>query len=267
MEFKELGKTGVTIPEIGLGTWQYEGGVEPIRKGIELGAFHIDTAENYGTEEAVGEAIGGQREKVFLATKVSGGHLRYDEVLAAAEGSLRRLGTDFIDLYQIHWPNPSVPIKDTMRAMEDLADSGKVRFIGVSNFSVKGMQEAQDYLARHRIVSNQVKYSLFDRGIEEELLPYCEANDITVIAYSSLARGQLTSKPLLWQRRAIGILQRIASESGKTMAQLALNWSVARPKVVTIPKSDKVERVIENCAASGWRLSREQMEVLNKAFS
>src|SRR5215472_15479085 len=109
METKELGNTGAVVPEIGIGVWRYRGGVEPLRRGIELGATLIDTAEIYGTEDVVGQAITGIRERVFVATKVSGAHLRHDEVLRAADASLRRLGSGFIDLYQIHWPNSAVP--------------------------------------------------------------------------------------------------------------------------------------------------------------
>ncbi|MEK7341799.1 MAG: aldo/keto reductase, partial [Candidatus Binatota bacterium] len=191
MELKELGATGVKLPEIGLGTWQYNGGTEPLRNGISLGAFLIDTAEMYGTEGVVGETIRGKRQEAFIATKVSGNHLRYDEVLRAADNSLKRLGTDYIDLYQIHWPDPSVPITETMRAMEELADRGKVKFIGASNFYVKNLEEAQACMTKHRIVSNQVKYSLLNRRIEEDTLAYCQENNITVIAYSPLDKGGL----------------------------------------------------------------------------
>ena len=122
METKRLGSSGLIVPEIGLGVWRYGGGVEPLRRGIEAGAFLIDTAEAYGTEKVVGEAIKTMRDKVFIATKVSGTHLKFDEVLRAAEQSLERLGIAQIDLYQIHWPNQRVPIAETMRAMETLAD-------------------------------------------------------------------------------------------------------------------------------------------------
>src|SRR5271154_1612610 len=122
MELKELGNTGVMVPEVGTGVWQYNGGVEPLRRGIELGAFLIDTAEVYGTENVVGKAVKGIRDKVFIATKVSGENLAYDDVLRAADTSLRRLDTEYIDLYQIHWPSSQVPIEETMRAMETLAD-------------------------------------------------------------------------------------------------------------------------------------------------
>ena len=266
MEHKELGATGVKLPEVGLGTWEYRGSVEPLKKGIALGASFIDTAEMYGTEPVVGEAIREQRDRVFLATKVSGNHLRYDEVLKAAEQSLKRLGVERIDLYQIHWPDPGVPIRETMRAMETLVDSEKVRFIGVSNFYLANLKEAQDCMTKYKIVSNQVKYSLLNRGIEEDMLPYCQANQITVIAYSPLARGDVASRPLLKHSRAFDVLHNIARQTGKTPAQVALNWCLSKPNVVVIPKSDKVERVAENCHASGWKLSREQVEALNKAF-
>ncbi len=267
MILKGLGSTGIKIPEIGLGTWQYGGGVEPLRKGLSQGAFLIDTAELYGTEGVVGEAVKGQRDRVFIATKVSGTHLRHDDVLRAAENSLKKLGTDTIDLYQIHYPNPRVPIKETMRAMETLVDRKIVKFIGVSNFSVSELKEARNSLDKYGIVSNQVEYHLMDREIEERLLPYCQKNDLTILAYSPLARGRLTSKPMMRHRRAMGVLQEIANETGKTMAQVALNWCNAKPNVVSIPKSNKVERVVENCEASGWRLSNEQLASLDNAFS
>ncbi len=266
MILKSLGSTEVKIPEIGFGTWQYNGGVEPLRKGIDLGAFLIDTAEMYGTEGIVGSAIQGLGDQVFVATKVSGTHLKHDEVLRAAESSLKRLATDTIDLYQIHWPDPRVPVKETMRAMETLVDRKMVKFIGVSNFSVKQLQDARKSMDKYCIVSNQVEYHLMDRAIEESLLPYCEKNDITILAYSPLARGRLTSKPMLRHRKAMGVLQEVANQTGKTMAQVALNWCNAKPNVVSIPKTDKVERIIENCGASGWRLSAEQVRSLDRAF-
>ena len=160
MHLKELGNTGVMASEIGLGTWKYSGGAEPLRRGVELGAFLIDTAEMYRTEEVVGQAISGRRDQVFLASKVLGSHLRYDQVMKAAEASLRRLAVDCIDLYQIHWPNSRVPIAETMRAMEELVDQKLVRYIGVSNFSTSQLQQAQAAMTNHPIVSNQVLYSL-----------------------------------------------------------------------------------------------------------
>lgn len=282
MEMKELGGTGVMLPEIGLGTWKYSGGDEPLRRGIELGAFLIDTAEMYRTEDSVGRAVKGIREDVFIATKVLGGHLRYDQVMQAAENSLRLLDTEYIDLYQIHWPNSSVPIGETMRAMEELVDSGKVRYIGVSNFSVRELAEARSVMAKHPIVSNQVLYNLKRRGIESELLPYCQQNQITILAYTPLASGSLAvdlppsgesrgglrraTDRLLGRERERDALQTVAAQVGKTPAQVALNWCTSRPNVIAIPKSNSLARTEENCGASGWRLTEEQVRVLDEAF-
>lgn len=267
METKQLGQTEVRVPEIGLGAWKYQGGIEPLRRGIELGANLIDTAEIYRTEDVVGRAVKGIREQVFIATKVSGNNLGYDEVLRAAEESLRRLEIDTIDLYQIHWPNKRVPIKETMRAMESLVDSGHIRFIGVSNFSVGDLKEAGRSMANHPIVSNQVLYNLDRREIERSLLPYCQENGITIIAYTPLANGKLAKKPGLLSARGVRVLGEVAKETKKTMAQVALNWCLAHPNVIAIPKSDRVDRTEENCGASGWQLAKDHMQSLNQAFS
>ncbi len=193
IERKALGSTEVMTPEIGLGVWRYRGGVEPLQQGIALGACLIDTAEIYGTEDVVGQVLKGQREQVFLATKVAADHLQYDEVLRAAEASLRRLETPYLDLYQIHWPNWAVPIHDTMRAMETLVDRGLVRHIGVSNFSVPHLPAAQAAMRHYPIVSNQVLYNLNHREIERDVLPYCFQQRITVIAYTPLDDGRLAT--------------------------------------------------------------------------
>lgn len=262
MEYRELGGTGVMVPEVGIGTWQYHGGVAPIRKAFELGGNLVDTAEIYGSEGVVGEAISGVRDSIFLATKVSGDHLRHDQVMSACDASLKRLRVSTIDLYQVHWPNRSVPIAETMRALEELVDAGKVRFIGVSNFSRRQCEEAQAAMKKHRIVANQIEYGLHDRHIEPDLSFYRQ-NKITVIAYSPLGLGKLLSGA---SRPDLRVLREVASEAGRTPAQVALNWCLSRPNVITIPKSDRPERVAENCAASGWSLTREQVERLDVAF-
>ena len=267
MESKKLGNTQVQIPEIGLGTWRYRGGTEPLIRGISLGATFIDTAEMYSTEGVVGQAVKGLRNSLFIATKVSGSHLKYDDVINAATKSLERLGMDYVDLYQIHWLGSGVPIAQTMRAMEELVDMGKVRYIGVSNFSTQELQRAQDAMRKHTIVANQVLYNLTDRRIERDLLPYCQSNNVTVIAYTPLDTGSLSSPPLLRGREAMAALESIARDTGRTMAQVALNWCTAKPNVVAIPKSNRVDRVVENCGASGWRLSADQVEALDRAFA
>lgn len=267
MELKSLGSTEVMVPEIGLGVWKYRGGVEPLRRGVELGAFLIDTAEIYGTEEAVGQAIQGRRERVFVATKVAGNHLAHDAVLRAAEQSLRRMNLDVIDLYQIHWPNRSVPIAETMRAMETLVDRGQVRYIGVSNFSMTELRDAQAAMQRYPIVANQVLYNLNRRDIERDLLPYCQEHQVTVIAYTPLDDGRLAATSRFRRQGGMRVLSEVASETHKTLAQVALNWCTSRPHVIAIPKSNSLERTEENCGASGWRLSAEQIARLDAAFA
>ena len=266
MEYRELGRTGVMIPEVGLGTWKYRGGPEPLRRGIELGANLIDTAEMYRTEDAVGVAIRGIRDRVFVATKVLGSNLRFDQVVRAAENSLRQLDDDIIDLYQIHWPNRSVPIAETMRAMEELVDRGMVRYIGVSNFSLPEMQEAQAAMPKYPIVCNQVLYNLKRRGIERDLIPYCEERGITVMAYTPLADGSLAVRPRLRAGRNWETLEAVARETGRTPAQVALNWCLSHSPVVVIPKTNSVARTEENCGASGWRLTADQVQRLEAEF-
>ena len=265
MDSKPLGKTGETISEIGLGTSRYHGGIEPLRKGISLGAF-IDTAEMYGTEDVVGMAVQGSRESAFIASKVLPRNLKYSDLMQALERSLKLLQTDYIDLYQLHYPNPAVPISETMGAMEDLVDQGKIRFIGVSNFSASQLAEAMEAMTKYEIVSNQVQYSLTHRNIEDELLPFCQQHHITVIAHTPLARGALVSRPMLRRRQSMGILQQIANQCSRTAAQVALNWGLSHANVVVIPKSNRTEGVIENCDASGWSLTPKQVGSLDEAF-
>jgi len=260
MNLKELGQTGVLLPEVGLGTWKYRGGVAPIRKAIALGSSLVDTAESYCTEEIVGEAVKPLRNRVFIATKVSPGHFRRSDVLMAADKSLERLRTDYIDLYQLHSPNSIIPIEETMGAMVELVDRGKIRFIGVSNFSVSELRKAQLALSKYRVVSNQVRYSLMDRSVEVDLLRYCVENKVTVIAYSPLACGINHIK----EKDPRAILSKVAALAGKTEAQVALNWCISRESVIAIPKASSVDHVVQNCDASGWRLSSEENRLLEK---
>jgi len=255
---KILGNTNIRLPEVGLGTWNYTGGVEPLRRGIALGACLIDTAESYGTEEIVGEAIKGVRQSVFLATKVLPRHFRQQDLLLAADRSLQRLRTDYIDLYQLHWPNYIVPIEETMAAMEGLVQLGKIRFIGVSNFSLSELRKAQAALSKNRIVSNQVRYSLVERSIERGVLPYCQQHQITVIAFSPLATGLSNIK----RRDPRNVLGDVAAQVHKTEAQLALNWCLRHDSLIAIPKAASVDHVAEDCGASSWQLSPEQIKLL-----
>lgn len=256
---KPLGDSGVSISEIGLGTWAYRDGVEPLRLGVSLGATHIDTAEMYGTEPTVGKAISDTRDKVFLATKVSPQNLHYEDVIKAANGSLKHLDTKFIDLYMIHWPNSSVPIKETMRAMEDLVRDGKIRHIGVSNFMVDDLKEAQDAMTSQKIVSNQVQYNLENRAAELELIPYCKKEKIMFVAYSPLSRGRFGGKKE-------DVLETVARKYGKTRSQVVLNFLTREENVIAIPKSDNLGHVRENCGASGWRLSKEDIALIDEHY-
>jgi diketogulonate reductase-like aldo/keto reductase len=277
MESKELGKSGVEIPVLGLGTWGIGGfgsrllggedaDVQALRLGLDLGMRFIDTAEMYAnghSEEVVAKAVKSEREKVFIATKVSPEHLSYDGVLNSCNASLRRLETKYVDLYQVHWPNTRIPISETMKAMEHLVEQGKVRYVGVSNFSVEQTREAQEALSKNSLVSNQVEYSLVNRSIEDYLLPYCAKERITVIAYSPIARGHIAQGGRSGQWR---MLDQVSAKYNKTRAQVALNWLLAKTPVVAIPKAASLEHVRENGGAAGWRLSEEDQKALSEAF-
>jgi diketogulonate reductase-like aldo/keto reductase len=278
LDYKQLGKSGVKIPVLGMGTWGMGGfssrnsrvddqAVRALRLGLELNMRFIDTAEMYArghSEEVVAKAVGRERESVFIASKVSSENLAYDSLLRSCESSLKRLQTDYIDLYQVHWPNPSIPIADTMRAMEKLLSEGKIRHIGVSNFSVGQTREAQTALSKAALASNQVEYSLLDRSIEQDLLTYATDEHITIIAYSPVGRGQLAEGGHGKQWR---VLEQVAKKNGKTKVQVALNWLLVKDQVVAIPKAIGLDHVEENVGAAGWKLSQEDQAALNSAFA
>ena len=250
------------MPEVGIGTWRYTGGAGPLRVALEHGATLIDTAESYGTEDVVGQAIAGQRDRTFIATKALPRHFRRRDLLAAADASLQRLRIDRIDLYQLHWPNDTIPISETMSAMEELVDAGKIRFIGVSNFSISDLRKAEAALTRHKIVCNQLRYSLIERTIEGGLLQYCQANNITVMAFSPLGQGiahiQASDNG--------GVLTHIAKARAKTPAQVALNWLLTKDNVIVIPKASAPNHIIENCGASDWRLTADECRQLENGI-
>jgi diketogulonate reductase-like aldo/keto reductase len=276
MKYKKLGKTHTKISAIGQGcmgiggylskdSLQDDNQLKALRLGIELGMTFLDTAESYGnghSEEIVGRAIEGIRENVFIATKVSPEHLSYDALLKSAEGSLHRLKTDYIDLYQVHWPNPKIPVSETMCAMERLLKEGKIRHAGVSNFSLKELKEAKEVISEDEIVSVEVEYNLFDRAIENNLFPYCEGEDITTIAYSPLDQGRIASGD-----KRIKVLQKIANKYNRTMAQVALNWLISHPSVIAIPKSTNPEHIKENAAATDFILLNEDFREISKIFA
>ena len=265
MKFKQLGKTKEKIPVIGMGTWNISDTAEQIKAlkaGLELGARFIDTAEMYGTEPVVAKAI--QDEKnIFVATKVLPTHFSYNGVIKACERSLEKLGMKQIDLYQLHWPNPLVSLKETMKAMELLVEQGKIRYIGVSNFSVKRMKEAQDALKKNEIVSNQVLYNPFDRQVENDILPFCEKEKITVIAYSPFVHGNLFDRNPEIKKT----IDQIAERHGKTPAQVTLNWLCSRKPVVAIPKTTSSKHMKENVTSVDFTLGKEEIERIDSASS
>jgi len=305
MEYVNLGKSGIKVSIIGLGAWQASGKtwgadvedeniVKAIRRAYELGINFIDTAEAYGnghSEEVVGKAVKEiGRENLVIATKVHGAHLRYNELLKAAEHSLKRLGIKEIDLYQVHWPDPweQIPLKHTMRAMEQLYKEGKIRAIGVSNFAVRDLEEARKHLSVTDIVSNQVRYNMLQREIEEEVLPYCKRESISIIAWSPIAQGALTGKYNISNKpsddvrrgnklfsdynlreisKLIPVLEKVAKARNKTVAQVALNWLLRKGNVIPIPGAKNPRQAEENAGAADWRLTSQELKEIEDALS
>jgi diketogulonate reductase-like aldo/keto reductase len=277
MLFRPLGRTRESIPVVGLGTWgiggemgpdssRDEAGIQALRLGLGLEMKFIDTAEMYGaghSEEVVARALEGRRDGVFVASKVSPRHFAYDDVLAAAKRSLKRLGLKQMDLYQLHWPSSRIPISETMRAMEKLVEDGLTRYIGVSNFSVEQMREAQHSLSHEKIVSNQVEFSLIDRSVEAGILPYCQKEGLTLIAYSPLGQGKIPRG----RGASFKVLDEIAGKLGKSRNQVALNWVLQHDSVVAIPKAASTDHIKENAQVVEWKLGGEDYQRLAKAFS
>jgi len=230
--------------------------IQALRRGIELGCNLIDTAEMYAdgkSEEVVAEAVRDVRKDVFIASKVSPGNLHRDNLMEACMRSLKRLRTSYIDLYQVHWPNPKVPIRETMAAMEELVRDGRIRYIGVSNFNVEQTNEARDALSKSELVSNQVEYSLRSRAVEDDILPYCRREKLTLIAYTPLARGNVPE--------AI-IPRAICEKYGMTPIQVMLNWVTRSECVVAIPKSADIRHVEENASSVSARFSEGEYQTI-----
>jgi diketogulonate reductase-like aldo/keto reductase len=288
LEYKELAK-GVKIPVLGLGTWGLVGtyqadyssdakAIASLKAGIELGMTHIDTAENYGAghaEELIGEAIAPfGREDLFITTKVYRNHLHFQDMIDALKNSLNRLKLDYVDLFLIHWPNPDVPLSETMRGLEFCAQEGLTNFIGVSNFPLRLLKEAESCLKDHRLVADQVCYNLtrfsktlmrFPRPFEtkdyvHDVHLHCIENDMMLIAYSPLEEGKLT-------RPEYPVLDEIADKYGKTRTQVALNWLISQEKIVAVPKAVDAEHIKENVGALGWRMSKEDFNRLQESFA
>lgn len=254
---------GVRFPALGQGAGgngNYDDSrrIDILRQGIDLGMTLLDTAEIYRggrSEEVVGQAIAGRREGVFVCTKVSPQNCRYEDVHKAFESSLRRLKTDYVDLYQIHWPNPSIPLEETISAMLALKSAGKVRHLGVSNFTLAEFCRARR-IGGGQILSNQVEYNLVDRGIERELLPYAVEQQCLLIAYN----------PLLFSKSKLSVLQAIARRHNKSVCQVVLRWLIEHGNIIAIPRTMNPAHLRENAASADFDLDVPAYKEMDRAF-
>jgi diketogulonate reductase-like aldo/keto reductase len=254
------------MPRLGMGTWhmgesagERAAEVAALRLGLELGVTLVDTAEMYGeggAERVVGEAIRGRRDAVHLVTKFYPHHASRRALPKACEGSLERLGVEAIDLYLLHWRS-SVPFAETVEALERLREAGKIRRWGVSNLDVAEMEELVAVADGGHVAANQVLYNLARRGIEFDLLPWCAARAIEVMAYSPLDEGSLVAHPAL---------AKVAKRLGTTAAQVALAWLLRDPRVCVIPKASTREHGRANAAARELALDDEAIAELDRAF-
>jgi diketogulonate reductase-like aldo/keto reductase len=268
MEYETL-YNGEKVPRLWFGTWKMGGGMSPdtsqdkqvvatIQAAIEMGYTHIDTAEMYGgghTEELIGQAVRGYpREKVFIATKVWDTHLRYPDVIKACEGSLKRLGLDYVDMYLTHWPNPEIPVEETFRAFNELVEQGKVHHLGVSNSNLSLLKQAQS-LAQLPIAADQVPYSLRTRKyVLNGVLEYCQNHNILLTAYSPIERGSVLDDPQV---------RHVAQKYGATPAQISLAWLIRQPGVIAVPMSMNLDHLKSNLEAFDIELFPDDVERLN----
>lgn len=265
-------KSGFELPVFGIGTFQIGVGlgsnqsqdnedIKSLISAIDLGITHIDTAEIYSSghsEDLIGEAIKGKsRSSLFITSKAFKSHLKYQDVLNSCKESLKRLGTDYLDLYLIHVPNPEIPLEGTIRAFDELVKQGLVKNIGVSNFNVAQLKEAQR-LSKNKIVTNQIHYNLAYRAWQE-VVDYCQKEDIFIVAYRPIERGVLTNP-------GIKILDEICQKYNKTQAQIAINWLISKHNVVTIAKTNNGDHLKENLGALNWEIEASDLEKLSKQF-
>lgn len=269
MRERTFGWTGGSVPVVGQGTWKLEDddpkrAVEALRRGLDLGMRHVDTAELYGAgqvEALVGEALRGRRDEVFLVSKVMPSNASYEGTLRACERSLKRLGTDRLDVYLLHWPG-SHPLEETIRAFETLVRDGKTRFWGVSNFDVEELEAALEIAGEGRIACNQVLHHLRARQVERAVLPWCERHQVAVVGYSPFGSGGFPSP-----RSADGrVLAEIAREHGVTAHQVALCFLTQAASEFAIPKAARAEHAEQNAAAAALRLTRDDLARLEAAF-
>ena len=269
MQQRRFGPTSVKVPVIGQGTWMLERterkrAVSALRRGLDEGMSHIDTAEMYGSgavEEIVGEAIARRRSRVFLASKVLPGNASRRGTLEACERSLRRLKTDWLDLYLLHWPG-SFPLKDTLEAFEELRRRHLIGAFGVSNFDVADLERAVAIAGEGQIACNQVLYHLGERAIERDVIPWCKEHRIAVVAYSPFGSGQFPSASTKGGR----VLHEIAAARRATARQVALRFLTRDEDVFAIPMTSRPVHAAENAAAAELRLTPEEVERIDGAF-
>ena len=258
--------SGQPIPKLGMGTWrmgetakQRQSETDALRHGLDLGLRLIDTAEMYGeggAEEVVAPVLADRRAEVFLVSKVYPHNASRPGTIAACERSLRRLKTDYLDLYLLHWRS-SIPLTETLEAFQTLQQAGKIRSYGVSNFDADDMAEASQQPGGAAIAMNQVLYNLMRRGVEWDLLPWCRQRQIPIMAYSPVEQGRLLQNLAL---------QTIAQQRNVTAAQLAIAWLLHQDGVIVIPKSSRIKHVEQNRAAIDLQLSAAELSALDAAF-
>jgi diketogulonate reductase-like aldo/keto reductase len=267
MQQRAWGTTGTQVSAIGQGTWYIDHGnhataVAALQKGLDLGMTHIDTAEMYDDAEVVvADAIKGRRDEVFLVSKVLPSNASRAGTIKAAERSLARMRTDRMDCYLLHWRG-GYALEDTVSAFEQLKKDGKILSWGVSNFDADDLQEIYEVAGKGKIACNQVLYHLKERAIEHSVIPWCEAHDVTVTAYSPFGHNDFPASTSGGGK----VLQQIAAAHNATPRQVALAFLTRNPAVVTIPKASSAAHAAENAASGGLKLDAAEIAQLDKAF-
>jgi diketogulonate reductase-like aldo/keto reductase len=267
MERRRFGSSATQVPVLGQGTWNVDkadrtSAIAALRLGIDLGMTHIDTAEMYGDAELViAEAIEGRRDQVFLISKVLPENASRKKTIAACERSLKRLRTNWLDCYLLHWRG-SYPLEETIAAFEHLKKDGKILSWGVSNFDVEDLDEARRIAGEGKIACNQVLYHLLERAIEHRVLPWCETHNVALVGYSPFGQGKFPAPTTAGGR----VLREIAEVHAATPRQVALQFLTRRQSLFTIPKAGKPDHIAENAAAGSLKLSPEEISRIDAAF-
>lgn len=267
MKSRQFGQNGAQVSVIGQGTWYIDRGdrrsaVAALRRGTDLGMTHIDTAEMYGDAElVVADAIAGRRDNIFLVSKVLPSNASRRGTITACERSLKRLKTDRLDCYLLHWRG-SYPLDETVAAFEQLVSAGKIRSWGVSNFDADDLDEMLDVAGEGKIACNQVLYHLKERAIEHAVIPWCKQHGTAVVAYSPFGHDDFPAP----QSKAGAVLQAIAKEHGVSPRQVALAFLTRDPELFAIPKASSEEHAADNAAAGELVLGGDDIAALDKAF-